>query len=84
MTGSVGYMLLMTENQHYLNAATFIITIIQLASYFVFIPEHGVVAAATITTLAIALRNIISVYIAYRKLSVISLPIPIRYFDNAK
>ena len=75
-TGSVGYLLLMTGHEKHLKNITIFICITQIIAMIVFIPKYGIYAAAIITSISITMKSIITAYIAYKKLGILSLPIP--------
>ncbi|MCW9014362.1 MAG: oligosaccharide flippase family protein [Gammaproteobacteria bacterium] len=75
-TGSVGYLLLMTGHEKELRNLTLSTCVVQIIAMLIFIPQYNIYAAAIITALAITTKNILSAYIAYKNLGVLSLPIP--------
>lgn len=77
MTGSVGYLLLMTGNEKKLRSIALYVSTIQIILYLIFVPIFDITAAAIITSAAIASRNLLATYTAYKYIGIISLPIPL-------
>ena len=74
-SGSVGYLLLMTGHEKKLRNLTLGICIFQISTLLIFVPQYNIYAAAIISTITIALKNMISVYLAYKYIGVLSLPL---------
>ena len=79
VTGSVGYLLMMTGHEKNLRNITFYVSFIQIALYLIFIPKYGITAAAIITSCAIASKNLLAVFSAYKHIGIISLPLPYKW-----
>jgi O-antigen/teichoic acid export membrane protein len=58
-TGSVGYALLMTNNEHLFAKIAGGVAIANVTAHLVFTPTFGIVGAASITAISIALQNLL-------------------------
>ena len=61
-TGSVFSMLIMSGFEKLCRRNTLVITSINIVALFIFIPEYGVIAAAIITSLSMAIKNLVSLF----------------------
>lgn len=61
-TGSVFSMLIMSGYEKLCRRNTVVITSINIVALLVFIPEYGVIAAAIITSLSMATKNLVSLF----------------------
>ena len=67
-TGSVNVLLMMTNNENIVRLNTSISAIMCLLLGIIFIPKFGIMAAAIVTSLAIAFQNILNVFFVFKRL----------------
>jgi O-antigen/teichoic acid export membrane protein len=75
-TGATGYLLIMTGHEKTMRNITLGASAFKLALYFLLIPSMGYVGAALATMIGDSARELLAVYYIYRKLSMLTLPIP--------
>lgn len=75
-SGSVGYLLIMTGHEKTMRNITVTTSLFKLALLVVLIPPFGYIGAALATMIGDSSRNLIAVYQAYKKLSIITIPMP--------
>ncbi|HID97515.1 MAG TPA: flippase [Thermodesulfobacteriaceae bacterium] len=81
--GSVGYLLAMTGHEIVVRNITMISAVSNIGLNFILIPVYGITGAAAASAVSIVLFNILGVVMVYRKLSILTIPIPRRYVKNA-
>ncbi len=74
-TGSVGYLLMMTGHERLMQYNLTMVTALNITLGLILIPRYGIIGAALSTSLSIAVLNIVSVILAYKKLSILTLPL---------
>jgi len=67
-TGSVGYALLMSNNERYFAGIAGLVALANVTAHAVFTPTFGIVGAAIITALSVAIQNLLMLGTAYRLL----------------
>jgi len=67
LSGSVGYILMMTNKQMILRNIVFCSALLNILFNFILIPKYGIIGSAISSTLSLALWNICSVLYIYRK-----------------
>ncbi len=77
-TGSVGFLLIMSGHERLVRNNTFVFTVINVVLNALLIPRFGVSGAAVATALTVASVNLAAAFLVYKKLSIITLPIPWR------
>ncbi|BCO09749.1 polysaccharide biosynthesis related protein [Desulfolithobacter dissulfuricans] len=70
MTGSVGYLLMMSGNEISFQKLTMVTTLLLLALTTIFVPLWGGVGAAMATSVAVAANNLGAVWLVWRKLGI--------------
>jgi O-antigen/teichoic acid export membrane protein len=82
VTGSVGFVLLMTENLRsvFITSILLLITVVGLSLFLV--PQLGAMGAALATTGSLLVASIIRVILAWRDLRIVALPIPGRLIPD--
>ena len=78
ITGSVGYLCIMCGYERLFRNAVFVSAAINVILNLVLIPEFGVIGAAISMATAIVVQNLIAVCIVWKKLKILTLPIPVR------
>jgi O-antigen/teichoic acid export membrane protein len=68
-TGSVGYALLMSNNERYFAGIAALVALVNVTAHAVFTPAFGIVGAAVITALSVAVQNLLMLGTAYRLLN---------------
>jgi O-antigen/teichoic acid export membrane protein len=84
VTGSVGFILMMCGYEKLMRNTILGIALLNMLLNFLLIPWFGVNGAAIATAVSLALMNLILVFIVYRKLKIMTLPIPVRLIPNGK
>lgn len=74
-TGSVGFLLMMTGNEKPMSRNVTFIALLSVVLNIVLIPKFDIIGAALATSICLALMNIISVFIVYKKTSLLVIPI---------
>jgi len=82
LSGSSGYLLLMTGHQRRLMTITIFVSITQLIGFIIFIPSHGILGASVIILFSVFTRSSLSIYLCYKHLNVLTLPLPINLFKK--
>jgi O-antigen/teichoic acid export membrane protein len=79
-TGSADYLLIMSGNERLLrnNVAGF--GLVNLALCFLLIPRFGNTGAAAATALTLGLMNLVSTYLVWSRLNILTIPLPKRFF----
>jgi O-antigen/teichoic acid export membrane protein len=78
LTGSVGYLLMMTGNERLVRDNMAVAATLNLVLNVVLIRAYGLIGAAIATAVAIAVLNLGAMYLAYRKLGIMTAPIRAR------
>lgn len=74
VSGSVGFLLMMSGNENTTLNITLASVVLQLALMLILAPRIGGVGAAIASASALATANLLSVYAVYRKLGVVTFP----------
>ncbi len=77
LTGSVGYVLIMTGHEKDIRNLSVVSTILLIAFCTMLIPLYGALGAAIASGVAFLIRNVLLVIYAYRRLGINTLPIPL-------
>ncbi len=75
-TGSVGFLLIMSGNERLVRNNTFVFMVINILLNLILIPRFGITGAAVATAITVAAVNLSAAFLVYRKLSIITLPVP--------
>lgn len=75
-TGSVGYLLIMSGFEKQLRNNSLLVAVLNIFLNLILVPEYGITGAAFASALSVALMNVISTIIVYKKLTISILPIP--------
>jgi O-antigen/teichoic acid export membrane protein len=81
-SGSVGYLLIMTGHEMLVRNNTAFSLALNIVLQILLIPKLGLLGAAISTATSLAVMNGIAVVLAYRKLSIVTLPFPRRLFQR--
>ncbi|RMG70515.1 MAG: flippase [Chloroflexi bacterium] len=84
ITGSVGYILMMCGYERLVRNNVFVFAFLNVLFNGFLIPILGINGAAISTSITVALMNIVLVFIVYRKLGIMTLPLPIGRTRYAK
>lgn len=76
-TGPVGYLLVMTGHETSLRNNDLLAAILNVVLNLWLIPAYGINGAAIATSVSLASRNLGATVLAFRKLSILTLPIPL-------
>ncbi len=76
ITGSVGFLLMMSGNERLLMNNIAGSAFISLFLAFLLIPRYGMMGAAIATAISIIIRNIMASYSVYRAINIITIPWP--------
>lgn len=79
VTGSVTYLLIMCGHEKLTRNNVTLYAILNVILNAVLIPKFGIVGAAVATATSLALMNLTAVALVYRKLAIVTLPIPSRF-----
>lgn len=79
VTGSVTYLLIMCGYEKLTRNNVTLYAILNVILNAVLIPKFGIVGAAVATATSLALMNLTAVALVYRKLAIVTLPIPSRF-----
>jgi len=82
VTGSVGFVLLMTENLRSILITSILMLITVAGLSFLLVPQFGAMGAALATTGSLLVASIIRVTLAWRDLRIVALPIPGRLIPD--
>lgn len=69
-TGSIGYALLMSNNERQFAGIAGIVALLNVVAHLIFTPRFGMVAAAVITAVSVAVQNLLMFGVAFRRLRV--------------
>ena len=75
-TGSVGYLLMMSGHERLMRNNIISVSILNVVLCLLLIPWAGTIGAAIATAISLATMNLVSVVLAYGRLSILTLPIP--------
>lgn len=75
LTGSVGYLLMMTGHERDFRNASIFAVLVMVVAALLLIPEYGILGAATSSAISVASLNIYSTIIARKRLRILLLPI---------
>ena len=75
ITGSVGYLLMMSGNERLLRNNIIFIAVLNLTLNLLLIPKYGILGAAISTSVSLALQNIISMVIVKYRLGIWTFPL---------
>lgn len=79
VTGSVGYLLMMSGNERLLRKNIAYTALLNLLLNLLLIPVMGVMGAAIATSVSLALQNLHASYLVYRKIRIVTIPwLPMR------
>lgn len=79
VTGSVGYLLMMSGNERLLRKNIAYTALLNLLLNLLLIPGMGVTGAAIATSVSLALQNVHASYLVYRKIRIVTIPwLPLR------
>lgn len=81
-TGSVGCLLLMSGHERLMRNNMICMAALSLALNVLLIPAWGALGAAVATTVCVAATNVVSVVLAHRTLSILTLPLPTTRFRS--
>jgi O-antigen/teichoic acid export membrane protein len=73
-TGSVGYLLMMSGNEKLLRNNVTFVAILSVILNLLVIPKYHIIGAAIVTAFCMALMNIISTFLVYKKTSILVIP----------
>lgn len=77
-TGSVGYLLIMTGHEHLYRKNVAVTAVLSIGLNIILIPIWGALGAAIATAICISITNLISVYLVYSKLNILTIPINLK------
>jgi O-antigen/teichoic acid export membrane protein len=75
-TGSVGYLLIMTGHEKLVRNNVVGSAALNIMLMVILVPPCGIVGAAIATAVNLAVMNLVSTFLVYRKLGIMTLPIP--------
>jgi O-antigen/teichoic acid export membrane protein len=75
-TGATGFLLIMTGHEKVMRNVTFAANALKIALLLLMIPPMGYVGAALATMIGDASRELLAVFYIYRKLHIVTLPLP--------
>lgn len=75
ISGSVGYLLMMSGNEHIYRNCQILAAVVMLILCFFLIPLYGGLGAALSTSITIGSVNLISAFFVWKKMRIISLPL---------
>ena len=76
ITGSVGFLLMMSGNERLLMNNIASSALISLLLSFMLIPHYGIIGAAVATAMSVIVRNIMASYFVYRAMKIVTIPWP--------
>ncbi len=76
VTGSVGYLLMMTGHERLMRNAVFAAATINVVLSVILIPPFGVLGAAIASALSLAAQNVVAYYFAVTAIGISTLPLP--------
>jgi len=76
VTGSVGYLLMMSGHESLMRNNIIFSALLNLALNILCVPTLGIVGAAVATAISLAVMNIVSLWLVYLKLGILTLPYP--------
>lgn len=79
-TGSVGYLLMMTGHEKAMQHITIGAALLNILLNVLLIPILGILGAAISTASSLALMNIVGAILVHKKLAILTVPIPGKYF----
>ena len=77
-TGSADYLLIMSGNEKLLRNNVVFCGVANLILCFLLVPKFGTIGAAAATALTLGLMNLLSTYLAWSRLGILTIPIPKR------
>lgn len=83
-TGSVGYLLMMSGNEQLLRNNIIFTALLNICLNTILIYKLGILGAAVATALSLSIMNLISTWLVYRKLAILTLPIPFGVLVHGK
>ena len=72
-TGSVGYLLMMTNNEKLLRNIVVVSALMHIIICIYAIPKYGVIGAAVATAITMSLVNFVSTFFSWKKLNILSI-----------
>jgi O-antigen/teichoic acid export membrane protein len=78
LTGSVSYLLMMCGYEKLFRNIIALSAVISIAMNCILVPKFGILGAAYATSLTSIIQNIVSVFMAWKKLGIITIPMSIR------
>jgi O-antigen/teichoic acid export membrane protein len=81
-TGSADYLLIMSGNERLLRNNVVFFGFINLTLCFLFIPQFGNTGAAIATALTLGFMNLVSTYLVWSRLGILTIPLPKRFLPN--
>lgn len=76
VTGSVGYLLMMTRYEKLMRNNILFSGALNIVLNVTLVPQYGIKGAALATAVSLGTMNLVSAWLVYKKLSIITLPIP--------
>lgn len=83
-TGSVGYLLTMTGHEKLMRNNILFCAALNVSLNALLIPRYGILGAAAASAISLASMNIISSVLVYRRLAILALPVPRRWWAHAE
>jgi O-antigen/teichoic acid export membrane protein len=82
VTGSVGNLLMMSGHEREMRNIVALCAIVNLILNFILIPYWNIIGAAISCSFTLSIQNIIAVWVAYKKMGIMTLPIQIGKISN--
>jgi O-antigen/teichoic acid export membrane protein len=74
VTGSVGYLLMMSGYERLMRNVLFVCMFISIILNILLIPNYGIIGGALAAALVISIQNLIAMTLVYKKLKILTLP----------
>ncbi len=80
VTGSVGYLLIMSENERLIRNTVILTAVVSLILNFILIPVYGIIGAAVATAISLSIKNLLAAYLVWERLGIQTIPLlPIEF-----
>jgi O-antigen/teichoic acid export membrane protein len=83
-TGPVAHLLMMSGHERLVRNIYLASAVLSLALNLAFIPRFGVFGAAWATSICLAFTNLTAMYQVWKKLGILTFPLPVRKFQKGK